>query len=388
MQFRIGAGWSASLPDLQGSERRFWISAYVTEPDLNEARCGDRVLLRGIARDFAYRSSSADAIRRLIERGVQVRTHDLLHAKVYVREVAPRPIAWIGSANLTSRGRSGGAGGGNLEAMAGPLLLELEEMALLERWWAEAEPLTLDGLASLEAAASAVSKDDAIRQLVQAAGGVLALQVSFSRSAASFTIPPQWFTVADDPSSRAWRGVGVSVPFVTTDAEAQQASAWSAAYRAVLDGLRDGIAVPVPNGRFQFAVDAGHHGPLADVLPRLNERLALLGSLDQPDMGAEDFTERAQQVIRAHSQDRKLVAEWSTVETGLLRAHDKFTKSRAPRVAFGFSIPLGSQGPDFEQAVESVRLAQGALFTRDPRQAVMQMVGRLDQVIAKHREQS
>jgi hypothetical protein len=391
MASRIGAGWLAAVPDLAGDERRFWISAYITETALGGVvRHGDRVLIRGVERDFAYEASRILAVRRLLEQGVEVRRLQRLHAKVFVRELRPRPIAWIGSANMTTRGRSDG-GNSNLEAMAGPVLLEPEEMSRLEGWWSDASPITDVVLAEIEHQAKVTADQDAIDRLVRQGVGVVALRLTYRSSETAFRIPATWFeTAADAKVDSVWKDVVTTVPFRTDlDGTDTFRDRWSLVRETLGRGLRQEIAEPVEGAGGLYVLSIDDRAQLDRELSDLNTRLASIfrASGSQPDdAGCAAFVRKAREIIETLSSRRPRSAPWGMVESELRRAYARFTETGGFRVGYVFFLPLNAEDEQFEKAVDRFKQRPIPLFGIDRRQRVERLMATVLRVAAGQRE--
>ena len=87
-----------------------------------------RLYLRGSLHDFLSGASSIDAVKALVDTGIQTFIKPDLHAKLFIFN---RSIAYIGSANLTGNGLHLSSRGGNYE-LSTQLMLSHEEITTLD----------------------------------------------------------------------------------------------------------------------------------------------------------------------------------------------------------------------------------------------------------------
>ncbi len=216
----IGSGWQTALADLEGPGSRWLVSPWVNSGDtdlqglLNLVRPGDRLLLRGRPEDFLNRMSSFGAVQQFLDRRVEVRRCSHLHAKVYARETPGGGVVWLGSANLTRRGRQGDTGGhGNYEAMSGPHPLTSSGLHRLHALWDRSEPFDRP---ATEGEVIRLQEDREVYAslLAEQALSTLTLQVGFKLLNGQLTLSPRWLGMPNLP--------GVSYPavkFIASDAD-------------------------------------------------------------------------------------------------------------------------------------------------------------------------
>lgn len=143
------SSWDKAIEQLQHHEGDWWlVSPYITvTPSALEGVAGlasfkdVKVLTTADIQDFARGSSNLDVLRDMVSRGADVRAHDRLHAKVYLRRQGHSAVGWLGSANLTDRARHT-----NQEVMSGAQVLDRTFIQKLDRLWKDATHLKVEVL--------------------------------------------------------------------------------------------------------------------------------------------------------------------------------------------------------------------------------------------------
>ena len=93
-------------PALRSANRCYLYSAFLTELaadwliSTRQFDGKERLLIRGLPLDFVSGASSFQALRKLLQRGAQIRFSTALHAKIYIVD----EVIFVGSANLTGNG--------------------------------------------------------------------------------------------------------------------------------------------------------------------------------------------------------------------------------------------------------------------------------------------
>ena len=119
------------------------LSAYITDSAVNTHKESLRsngnttIVARAIPQDFLAGSSTISAFESLLDMGVDLRIHPLLHAKLYLINES---IMFLGSANFTNNGLSI-SGKGNLELMT-KVTADEEDRLIVNSIIAESIPLT------------------------------------------------------------------------------------------------------------------------------------------------------------------------------------------------------------------------------------------------------
>lgn len=136
---------------LRSSDRAFFYSAFFTVDGghwLSRHRkysTNDRLLIRGLPADFLAGACSFDAIKSVMEQGLQVRMSSALHAKIYAFD----EFVFAGSANLTAKGLALSEDA-NIE-IGVKANLSHEDIASLERLWSQGVSIDEETLAGMRA---------------------------------------------------------------------------------------------------------------------------------------------------------------------------------------------------------------------------------------------
>ncbi len=147
------SSWDNAIEQLQSHTGDWWlVSPYITvTPDTLDGHApgGDlsnvKILTTADPADFVRGSSSLDVLRSMVERGADIRAHDRLHAKAYLRRQGNVAVGWLGSANLTDRARQT-----NHEVMSGPLVLDRTFLQQLDHLWTNAQKVDAAALRRLD----------------------------------------------------------------------------------------------------------------------------------------------------------------------------------------------------------------------------------------------
>lgn len=274
----IGCGWDAALADLKGPGRRWLVTPWVNsgDTDLRELLAvmlpGDRLILRARPEDFLHHLSSLSAVDQFRQRGVEVGCVSHLHAKVYVREDPAAPVVWLGSANLTRRGRHGDLRAhSNYEAMSGPHPLSATQLARLEALWQESRPYDRAGL---ERELIRLRDDEQTyrSQLTTDALATLTLQVGFRLLRGQLTVPARWLGMAERQ--------GVSFPAVRFVAGTHPLTRELTRLRSQLLRQLGDLAVPVDGAEQLYVVPVWKQPLIERVLMAFQEQM-------RRDLGAQ-----------------------------------------------------------------------------------------------------
>lgn len=135
---------NALAEQFQSAESGLLLSAYVSDMAADfilTKVCNPsefRLYLRGTLHDFLSGASSIDAVKALVDAGMQTFIKPDLHAKLFIFN---RHTAYIGSANLTGNGLHLSSRGGNYE-LSTQLTLSHEEITALENDLGDATEVT------------------------------------------------------------------------------------------------------------------------------------------------------------------------------------------------------------------------------------------------------
>ncbi|MBB5235525.1 hypothetical protein [Deinococcus budaensis] len=352
----IGSGWQTALADLEGPGRRWLVSPWVNSGDtdlqglLNLVRPGDRLLLRGRPEDFLHRMSSFGAVEQFLARQVEVQRFSHLHAKVYAREEPGGGVVWLGSANLTRRGRQGDTRAhGNYEAMSGPHLLTPTGLGQLQALWARSVPFDR---AAIEGQVGRLreEREEYATLLGEQALTTLTLQVGFKLLNGQLTLSPKWLGMPPLP--------GVTYPavkFVTGDVDL--ARRLRRLKHRAQRGLRP-LAVPVDGspGLHVLPVtnrDAVERG-LRSLQRQAQDELGPQLDAQRPGLKAR-FLERFEaaflEFTRAHRAQARPLAEL-LVEAS--EAFDAYIGQDPFALAVRFGVPLPNLHDPYDPLAQSV----------------------------------
>lgn len=346
---RLLGGWRDAVRELGPSPIRWWITPALADESLAaEARPGDRVLVRGDARDVESGATDLELLRWLVHAGIEVRRHPRLNLRAYVavhpeeEGTSRRARAWIGSAEATPRGR-GDRYGGTFEAMAGPFALDQADLRALDAIWSEAE--TLDP-GHLEDELRSLRRDVERRAMATAAGGRWTVRIEVDTGAARWTAPHV---------RRAVEGEGApdeddAVAFLDArDRLRRRVVAFSRALRGSLRS--DGLALAMPGelGENTYLVAAERVEELRALLDladdRLSERVAQRLRARRGEL-ASAFGARVEAVLARQAEripaERGVAPNWSATRSEAMRAFDAFLDGRPVSVRYALAVPLDS----------------------------------------------
>lgn len=322
--------WEKAIEQLLPHSGDWWlISPYITvTPSKLEGVAhlasfsGMKVLTTADVGDFARGSSNLDVLRGMVERGAEVRAHDRLHAKVYLRRQSSAAVGWLGSANLTNQARHT-----NQEVMSGPLVLDSAFLQKLDRLWSEARRLDPEALSVLEQQVA----EERVRQ--QAAKAVLSdivvLSIEERKAGKQFNIEHSLLKLGiDQETARNIKAPAVS--FI--DAQYRDAlQKWRQGQLALLTRGKPPLMVRLPGGNTLYACARRN---LPDVERTLNDldrqgrdRVAELRQ------GSRDLLkERFFSHMDAWRQAYGSRVEQKTVHALFLRASEEFDRYLASEV--------------------------------------------------------
>jgi len=346
---RLAGGWRDAVRELGPSPLRWWITPALADEALAaEVRPGDRVLVRGDARDLEGGTTDLELLRWLVHAGIEVRRHPRLNLRAYVAvhpgegETPRRARAWIGSAEATPRGR-GDRHGGTFEVMAGPFELSATDLRRLDALWQEAETLEPARLADEVRALRRAAERAA---MATAAGGRWTVRIEIDAGTGRWTAPH--LRRSGDPEEAA--GEDDAVAFLDArDPLRRQVVAFSRALRTSLRS--DGLALALPGelGANSYLVAAERADELRAMLDladdRLSERVVERLRARRAELAAA-FAARVEAVLARQAEripaERGVAPDWSATRAEAMRAFDAFVGGRPVSVRYALAVPLDS----------------------------------------------
>jgi hypothetical protein len=354
---RLAGGWRDAVRELGPSPLRWWITPALADEALAaEARPGDRVLVRGDARDLEHGATDLELLRWLVHAGIEVRRHPRLNLRAYVAvhpgegDAPRRARAWIGSAEATPRGR-GERHGGTFEAMAGPFDLAPADLRTLDALWEGAETLEPERLAD---ELRVLRRAAEMAAMATAAGGRWTVRIEIDAGTGRWTAPHV---------RRSGEGEG---PYDEDDAIAfldardplrRQVVAFSRALRTSL--RRDGLALALPGelGANAYLVAAERADELRAMLDladdRLSERVGERLRARRTEL-AGAFAARVEVALARQAEripaERGVAPDWSATRSEAMRAFDAFVDGRPVSVRYALAVPLDSNDPLYRAA--------------------------------------
>lgn len=246
------SSWDKAIEQLLPHAGDWWlVSPYITvtprdlEGVAHLANFSDvKVLTTADAGDFARGSSNLDVLRGMVERGAEVRAHNRLHAKVYLRRRGDAAVGWLGSANLTNQARHT-----NQEVMSGTQVLDRTFLQKLDQLWREARSLDLDALSALE---HQVAAERIKRQAERAVlSDIVVLSIEERKAGKQFNIQHSLLKLGiDQETARNIRSPAVSFIDAQYRDTLQQ---WRQSQLALLTRGKPPLIVRLPGGNTLYA---------------------------------------------------------------------------------------------------------------------------------------
>lgn len=366
VQAHIKAGWKAALQDLEGPGTRYLISPFLTSDHASLLRIvkpGDKVVIRGLPKDFLSKVVSMGALRELEMRGAQIRTLKTLHAKLYSRaETHSSGVLWLGSANLTHRGENGTGYGGNLEAMSGPHALTPELVTELEMIWQAATPLDA---AALQVDIDLLAEDRSVVHDLTHHLGVLAVKIRFQLLGGDYTIKPSWLGINSQQDH--WPEVDFpKLPYVSSQNSLYKTIA--ADVRKVRESLKHNFLVEVKEAfSSMYVLHARHRPVLEQFLSDTENRMVQTYQHQFSEKLGElrrDFEKRFSDTYQEFARNRPTAARLEHVLPTALQDFDQFQYRKQIRLKYEFFIPLPDLSDESSELTRAVNrlLGQSKLF--------------------------
>jgi hypothetical protein len=354
---RLTGGWRDAVRELGPSPLRWWLTPALADEALAaEVRPGDRVLIRGDARDLEGGATDLELLRWLVHAGIEVRRHPRLNLRAYVavhpgEDGAPRRArAWIGSAEATPRGR-GDRHGGTFEAMAGPFTLTPADLRTVDAIWDEAE--RLDPI-RLEDELRALRRSTERAAMARAAGGRWTVRIEIDAGSGRWTAPHvRRSTEVESPAEEE-----DAIAFLDArDPLRRQVVAFSRALRTSLRS--DGLALALPGelGENAYLVAAERADELRAMLDLADDRLRERVGERLRDRRAElaaTFAARVEVALARLADripsERGVAPDWSATRAEAMRAFDAFLDGRPVSIRYALAVPLDSNDPLYRAA--------------------------------------
>jgi hypothetical protein len=328
--------------------------------------------MRGDLQDFAYGMSTLQVVEDLVACGVEVRRLPSLHAKAYIRELPDGSLAaWVGSANLTHKGRLDGKWNANIEVMAGPFTLHAADKERVEGLWRDALPFDSDHIRRYRAA---LMNGGIVDRGIE----VLVVRIDLRLKPGAFLIPVDWFV-----DWRGWEGVATSVRYVTSNA--LMGDGWPAVRGAVLKGFAKWFGERT-GSRGEFVVAAEDHPVVARALAAARALVDGASPRVSPDVLARaetDFVGRAMVVVDVQARSRSLRVHGDAVRTELRAAFARYAESQPSRMLYTILAPVSQLEGTYSEAIVRLKSRVRPLFARDIEGGADRFVDGIDKALAE-----